>query len=921
MRGIEKRFNGVPALSGASLEIGRSEIHALIGQNGAGKSTMIKVLTGYYAKDAGEILFDGAPFHADSPKAAQAGGISTIYQEINLVSYRSVTENICLGRERKRFGFLDWPRMHREAEEILARFDIHLDVRQPLSRYTTAIQQMVAIARAVSFQAKLVIMDEPTSSLDEHEVAVLFGVIRQLKNSGVSVIFVSHKLDELYVVCERVTVMRDGRTVLVAPMAQVSKLELVTTMIGREIESPSAGQTAFHEIAPAHHRQKDKALLDVQNLAVGRRVTNCSFDVHPGEIIGLAGLLGSGRTESVRAVFGADRPDAGRMRYQGKPFAPQNPADAIGAGIGFCSEDRKLEGIVPEMSVRENLTLALLPRLAQSGVVNEEQQRQVVDQFIKRIRIKCASPDQRIRELSGGNQQKVLLARWLCMNPRLLILDEPTRGIDVGAKAEIQGLVGKLAAEGLGVLMISSEIEEVVEGSDRVFVLREGRTVAELEKEGITEEAIMAAMAESTQPDAGHPDGEGHPAHGRATAAVVPPPGSTAQNEQSASGNSNGDRGDGRADESFPESHHSTATATTLPDGGTPKAAVDQPAVRRGGVADEPAGAAVQPIETGTAARRRGGLGLLKRQATLAALLLLVLFNFFFTPHFATWETLYVNLTQVCTIVIVGVGMTLVIGSGGIDLSVGSLMAIAGSLAPIIFLGKLVPLPLWWGVTLAFVVPVLAAGALGWFNGWLITRFKIQPIVATLVLFIAGRGIAQVMTNGNLQAFHQPAFQVIGLGRVFGLPVQSLLMAVIVVIAAWALRRTIFGRQLLAVGGNEEAARLSGIPVVRVKRAVYALSGICAGIAGLIVIAINSSSDANLVGLGMELDAIAAVAVGGTLLLGGQAYLVGTLVGALIIQLVRYTLLANGVPDAAALVVKAAMIIGAVYFQRRGGSQ
>lgn len=911
MRGIEKRFNGVPALSGASLEIGRGEIHALIGQNGAGKSTMIKILTGYYSKDAGEILFNGAPFHADSPKAAQAGGISTIYQEINLVSYRSVTENICLGRERKRFGFLDWPRMHREAEEILARFDVHLDVRQPLSRYTTAIQQMVAIARAVSFQARLVIMDEPTSSLDELEVAVLFGVIRQLKNSGVSVIFVSHKLDELYVVCERVTVMRDGRTVLVAPMSEVSKLELVTTMIGREIESPSAGQTAFHEVAPAHQRRKDQALLDVQNLAVGRRVTDCSFDVHPGEIVGLAGLLGSGRTESVRTVFGADRPDSGRMRYQGKPFAPQDPADAIGAGIGFCSEDRKLEGIVPELSVRENLTLALLPQLARSGVVNEEQQRQVVKQFIERIRIKCASPDQRIRELSGGNQQKVLLARWLCLNPRLLILDEPTRGIDVGAKAEIQGLIGKLAAEGLGVLMISSEIEEIVEGSDRVFVLREGRTVAELETEAITEDAIMAAMAETTATI--HPDGDG-----RLTAAAVTSlPESTEQVRQRPAAGTGGNGSGG----SSLETHDATAAATAFTPGAQGLAADQPAAVLRNGAAGEPAVAAAPRTVAARSARKTYGLPFLKRQATLTALIVLVLFNLFFTPHFATWETLYVNLTQVCTIVIVGVGMTLVIGSGGIDLSVGSLMAIAGSLAPIIFLGKLVPLPVWWGVTLAFVIPVLAAGALGWFNGWLITRFKIQPIVATLVLFIAGRGIAQVMTNGNLQAFHQPAFQVIGLGHVFGLPVQSILMAVIVVIAAWTLRRTVFGRQLLAVGGNEEAARLSGIPVVRVKRTVYALSGICAGIAGLIVIAINSSSDANLVGLGMELDAIAAVAVGGTLLLGGQAYLVGTLVGALIIQLVRYTLLANGVPDAAALVVKAAMIIGAVYFQRRGGAQ
>jgi galactofuranose transport system permease protein len=309
---------------------------------------------------------------------------------------------------------------------------------------------------------------------------------------------------------------------------------------------------------------------------------------------------------------------------------------------------------------------------------------------------------------------------------------------------------------------------------------------------------------------------------------------------------------------------------------------------------------------------------LLARYGTLAALALLILFNLAFTPNFATLQTLNVNLTQVCTIVIVGVGMTLVIATGGIDLSVGSLMAISGALAPLIFMGQLVPLPPGLGIALAFVVPVLVAGLFGLFNGWLITRFRIQPIVGTLVLFIAGRGIAQVMTNGNLQVFNNPGFQFIGLGRVFGVPFQVVLMIVVVALAAWALRRTVFGRELLAVGGNEAAARLAGIPVARVKRRVYAISGLCAGLAGLIVIARNSSSDANLVGLGMELDAIAAVAVGGTLLTGGQATIVGTLIGALIIQLVRYTLLANGVPDAAALVVKAAIIVVAVWLQRPG---
>ncbi len=308
----------------------------------------------------------------------------------------------------------------------------------------------------------------------------------------------------------------------------------------------------------------------------------------------------------------------------------------------------------------------------------------------------------------------------------------------------------------------------------------------------------------------------------------------------------------------------------------------------------------------------------LSRYGILVVLALLILFNLAVTPNFATLQTLNVNLTQMVMIVIVGVGMTLVIATGGIDLSVGSLMAIAGATAPLIFLGSLFPLPHpLLGVGLAFVLPVLLAGLFGMFNGWLITRFGIQPIIATLVLFIAGRGIAQVSTNGNLQVFKQPEFQWIALGKILGIPFQVYLMIAIVALAAWMLRRTVFGRQILAIGGNERAARLSGIPVARVKRLVYGLSGVCAGIAGLIFVAINSAADANLIGLGMELDAIAAVVVGGTLLTGGRATVVGTLLGALVIQLVRYTLLANGVPDAVALIVKAGLIVLAVWLQRQ----
>ena len=495
MRGIDKRFAGIPALASASLEVDQGEVHALVGQNGAGKSTMIKILTGYYRKDAGEIVFDGGPFEVASPQAAQAAGISTIYQEINLVPYRSVAENICLGREKRSYGLLDWGAMHDEAERLLGRFKIKLDVRQPLMRFNTATQQMVAIARAIGFKAKLVIMDEPTSSLDQREVGVLFEVIRQLKAEGVSVVFVSHKLDELYAVCDLVTIMRDGRTVRTAAMSGLGKLELVASMLGRDVAQVARHATAFGDRAATAHSDRDTQLLEVSHLAAGRKVRDVSFAVRPGEIAGLAGLLGAGRTETARAVFGADQVEAGTIRFAGERFAPRQPADAIARGLGFCSEDRKLEGIVPDMSVAENITLALMPKLAKAGVVDEAAAREAVARFIARLGIKCSGPQQKIRELSGGNQQKVLLARWLALNPKLLILDEPTRGIDVGAKGEIQRLIAELADQGLSVLMISSELEEVIEGSDRVFVLREGHTVAALDHAQASEEAVMHAMA------------------------------------------------------------------------------------------------------------------------------------------------------------------------------------------------------------------------------------------------------------------------------------------------------------------------------------------------------------------------------------------------------------------------------------------
>jgi galactofuranose transport system ATP-binding protein len=505
MRGIDKRFLGVPALSDAALCIGTGEVHALMGENGAGKSTLIKALTGYVRRDAGEIRFRGRSFEASSPHDAQQKGISTIYQEINLVPQRSVAENICLGRSFSRWGLLDRKAMRVEAERLLAEFNVEIDVRRPLGEFSTATQQMSAIARAIGFSAQLVIMDEPTSSLDGREVDRLFDVIRKLKVDGVSVVYVSHKLDEIYEICDRATVMRDGRTIRSDALSNMGRIDLVSTMLGRTFTGTANRKDApaRENAAPGKARRADALMLEMRELRAGRAVRSVSLDVRRGEIVGMTGLLGAGRTETAQVLFGAAPWEAGTMHLEGQDYRPRRAADAIAAGLGFCTEDRKTDGIVPEMSVADNIALAILPRLSRGGVLDEPAQRKVVARLIPQLGIKCSSPKQPVKELSGGNQQKVLLARWLATHPKLLILDEPTRGIDVGAKGEILRLIGQLADDGLSVLMISSELDELIEGASRIFVLRDGVSVQELGPGEIQPARILDAMAHG---DAHSPD-------------------------------------------------------------------------------------------------------------------------------------------------------------------------------------------------------------------------------------------------------------------------------------------------------------------------------------------------------------------------------------------------------------------------------
>jgi simple sugar transport system ATP-binding protein len=491
IRGLAKSFPGVKALQGVDFTVRRGEVHALMGENGAGKSTLIKVLTGVYPRDAGSVKLDGVEIFPKSPKAAEACGISTVYQEVNLIPHLSVAENICLGREPTRFGMIRWRAAARRAEAALARVDLKLDVSRPLSRCSIALQQMTAIARALDVSAKLLILDEPTSSLDEREVKELFSVLRKLRDEGLGIVIVTHFLDQVYAVSDRITVLRDGQLVGEYETAKLPRTELVSRMIGRALSQmpPPQRDASGREAKP-----KD-CLLELRQ--IGRRGSIAPMDmtVGKGEVVGLAGLLGSGRTETARLIFGIDRPQTGEMLVDGKPTTFRSPRQAIRANFAFTPENRKTDGIIPHLSVRENIVLALQARRGALKTLPRKEQEDLADLFIKSLGISTPDADQLVMNLSGGNQQKVLLARWLATRPRLLILDEPTRGIDVGAKAEILKFVQASREEGMSILFISSELEEVVRDSQRVVVLRDRAKVGELSGAEITEENIMHTIA------------------------------------------------------------------------------------------------------------------------------------------------------------------------------------------------------------------------------------------------------------------------------------------------------------------------------------------------------------------------------------------------------------------------------------------
>ena len=492
INGISKTFPGVVALENVDFSLKRGEIHALVGENGAGKSTLIKIMTGVEHPDSGTIEMDGKPVQVRSPQHSQEIGISTVYQEVNLCTNISVAENIMLGYEPHRFGSIDWKKLNAFARQALAKLDVEIDVTRPLGRYPVAIQQMVAIARSLEVaSAKILILDEPTSSLDVKESNKLFDVMKKLKSEGIGIIFITHFLDQVYQVSDRITVLRNGKLVGTYDTASLPRVELIAKMLGRaitELDAVSKAKSTLEQKA-----SKNRVLV-AEGLGRAGSLDPIDLELFAGEVVGIAGLLGSGRTEMANLAFGIDTPDTGTLTLNDNKVDHFSPLESLKIGIALCPEDRKDQGIVGDLTIRENIILALQARFGWFKFLSTQKQYEIADKYIQLLAIITPSSDQLVKNLSGGNQQKVILARWLATNPQVLILDEPTRGIDVGAKAEIQKLVLDLADEGKSCVFISSELEEVLRTSHRIIVLRDRKKAAEYPGT-VDDQTIIQTMA------------------------------------------------------------------------------------------------------------------------------------------------------------------------------------------------------------------------------------------------------------------------------------------------------------------------------------------------------------------------------------------------------------------------------------------
>jgi ribose transport system ATP-binding protein len=839
-RGISMAFPGVRALDGVDFDVLPGEVHALIGENGAGKSTLVRILAGEIADYGGEVRIDGEARRLADPREAIAGGIAVIPQELQLVAPLSAAENVFLGREpRTPFGLVDRRALDaRTSDELAALGDTHVRPGDAVEHLEAGQRQLVAIARALSLQARLIVMDEPTASLGAEDAARLEKLVRRLAERGVAIVYISHKLDEVRRLADRVTVLRDGRRITTRDAAGLDEAEMVRLMVGREIP-----RVELEPLPPG-----SAEVLRVESLSVadpdrpgGFRVRDVSLSVRRGEIVGLAGLIGAGRTDFLLALTGALEAEvSGRVRVGGHDYRPTDPAAAREAGLVLLPEERKSQAIFPDMTVGRNVTVGALEKVSRFGWIDGSGEREAAELGMRATGVRAASPAAPIATLSGGNQQKAVLARCLFASPSVLLLDEPTRGIDLAARAEIYTLLRRLAAEGFGILLCSSELSEILTQCHRVVVFREGRVTAELSREEATEERVLAAAA-GTGPENSLAPQRGERVGVRGGS---PPP-------------------------AAPPRRHRLSHLTGL------------------------FGLAAVVVLSVLFSPVRGG-----------------------RPVFLGIGNLTDILRQVAEKGILAVGMTAVIVSGGIDLSVGSVLALAATLTAW-FLMK-------GGLSLAAAaLAVLAVGGLwGAVNGFVVARWRLQPFIATLATMSAARGVARYVSGGTaIPLGFGPGGAPETMRAIAGVVVPFVPVPAVLFVASVAamhiyLSRTRAGRYLYAIGDNETAARLAGVRVRWHKASVYVIAAVLAALAGIVHCAQLEQGNPND-GVAYELDAIAAVVIGGTSLSGGTGTVGGTLVGVLIIGVINNIMGLNNVDANLQLILKGVIILGAVWLQRR----
>jgi len=794
-RGITKHFPGVLALDHVDFSCTTGEIHALVGENGAGKSTLMKILAGVYSPDAGVLAIKGERVKDFTPEHAQKLGVGTIYQELSLLPYLTVVENICLGREkRKRFGMLDYQTMEREARRILRQLDEGIDVGSLVDRLSPARRQMVETAKALSRDPDILIMDEPSSSLDRNEREQLFSVIRTLRERGTAIIYISHRLEEIFEIADRVSVLKDGKLMGTCRVSEIDRIGLIRMMVGQEVEETCARQL----------RPRGEPVLEVRGLSRPGALHDINLVLHRGEILGVAGLIGSGRTELARAMFAADPVRSGAVLLHGRPLVLSSPRRVIDAGIALIPEDRKREGLVLSHSLRENVALPSLGQRQRFGIVDGVAEREVVERSVRELSIQTPGIEQEMVYLSGGNQQKAVLAKWLIAGPEVLLFDEPTRGIDVGAKAEIYSLLRQLADSGKAIMMISSEIPEVLHLSDRILVIRRGRVLGDLSARDASEERILALAYQGATP---HPETD-------ATSPLV----------------------------------------------------AGRPSVRL-----------APPVR----ARALGAVTKVgwEKSVVFFVLALVVLVGAVGSDRFLTTANLANLLRQSVIPMFLGIGQTLVMLSGGIDLSVSAIVTLTTVFTAGFTAGRDELLPPIGGLCL------MIGALIGAVNAFTIIKLRVTPIIATLGIMTLGQGVALIYTREPI-GLVPPALSFVAHGMLGPLPVFSLFLVSALVLSLVLLHRTAYGWHLYAVGGDEEIARLSGIRVERVRAVAYVASGVLAAATGLYLTGRMGSGDPT-VGPGLELDSIASVLLGGTVLGGGRGGMAGTIPGVLVLVILN----------------------------------